>query len=87
MIAFTLVLSACLPLLTESFAQAHFLTFRSRCAQNLRTTQANPGNSTIAFADNSSALRGSVFDALRPAAAAAPSPYVAERADYGTLSL
>ncbi len=55
--------------------------------QNPLRAQANPGNSTIAFADNSSALQGFVFDALRPAAAAAPSPYVAERADYGTRAL
>ena len=52
-----------------------------------RRAQTNPGNSTIAFADNSSALRGFAFDALRPREAAAPSPYVTERADYGMFFL
>jgi phosphoribosylformylglycinamidine synthase len=46
---------------------------------------ADPGNSVIAFHDNSSAIRGYAIESLRPARPGAPSPMVPTALDYDVL--
>ncbi|HQP43543.1 MAG TPA: phosphoribosylformylglycinamidine synthase [Thermoanaerobaculales bacterium] len=50
-----------------------------------QTLEANPNNSVIAFADNSSAIRGHRVRVLHPATAGAPSPLVPRSIDEHLL--
>ena len=47
--------------------------------------EANRNNSTIAFKDNSSAIRGYTIDTIVPSRPGEPSPFVATRPDYDII--